>query len=97
MTDYFADTVNIEGMIIELNKPSDTSDEKKRYGAVCTALRERIGMKRTEFAEWLGIPYRTLQDWELGNSKMPEYVLRLIAYKVKTEELLKTGKLVEAE
>ena len=50
-------------------------------------------MKRPEFAEWLGIPYRTLQDWELGNYKMPEYVLRLIAYKVKMEEMLKNGKL----
>ena len=52
-----------------------------------------MGMKRPEFAEWLGIPYRTLQDWELGNYKMPEYVLRLIAYKVKMEEMLKNGKL----
>ena len=33
-----------------------------------------------------GIPYRTLQDWELGNTQAPEYVLRLVAYKVQMEK-----------
>ena len=23
-------------------------------------------MNRKEFSEWLGIPYRTMQEWELG-------------------------------
>ncbi|MBR1650635.1 MAG: helix-turn-helix domain-containing protein [Lachnospiraceae bacterium] len=50
------------------------------------AIREKSGMSRTEFAEWLGIPYRTMQEWELGRRVMPEYVLRLIAYKVLNEE-----------
>lgn len=50
-------------------------------------LRESTGMTRTEFCEYFEIPYRTLQDWELGNRKMPEYLLRLIAYKIKMEEL----------
>ena len=43
-------------------------------------------MNKKEFAEYLGIPYRTLQDWELGNAQAPEYVLRLIAYKVQMEK-----------
>ena len=43
-------------------------------------------MNKKEFAEYLGIPYRTLQDWELGNTLAPEYVLRLIAYKVQMEK-----------
>ena len=42
-------------------------------------------MNRREFAEYFGIPYRTMQDWELGNRQMPEYLLRLMMYKVKTE------------
>ena len=46
-------------------------------------------MTRTEFCEYFEIPYRTLQDWELGNRKMPEYLLRLMAYKIKMEELEK--------
>jgi DNA-binding transcriptional regulator YiaG len=39
-------------------------------------------MNRKDFSDWLGIPYRTMQEWELGRRVMPEYVLRLIAYKV---------------
>lgn len=49
------------------------------------SLREETGMNRREFAEYFGIPYRTMQDWELGNRKMPEYLLRLMMYKVKME------------
>ena len=55
-------------------------------------LRKRTGMNRREFAEYFGIPYRTLQDWELGNRNMPDYLLRLMAYKVAIEGLEKTGK-----
>lgn len=48
-------------------------------------LRASTGMNRREFAEYFEIPYRTVQEWELGNRKMPEYLLRLMAYKVKIE------------
>lgn len=48
-------------------------------------LRTSTGMNRREFAEYFEIPYRTLQEWELGNRKMPEYLLRLMAYKVRME------------
>ncbi len=51
------------------------------------ALREETGMNRREFAEYFGIPYRTIQDWELGNRKMPDYLLRLMAYKYRIESL----------
>lgn len=52
-------------------------------------LRNSTGMTRKEFCEYFEIPYRTLQDWELGNRKMPEYLLRLMAYKIKMEDLVK--------
>jgi DNA-binding transcriptional regulator YiaG len=42
-------------------------------------------MNRREFAEYFEIPYRTVQEWELGHRKMPEYLLRLMAYKVQIE------------
>ena len=29
-----------------------------------------------------------MQDWELGNRKIPAYLLRLMAYKLRTEKLL---------
>ena len=34
-------------------------------------LRKSTGMNRREFAEYFEIPYRTVQDWELGNRRMP--------------------------
>ncbi len=53
-------------------------------------LREDTGMNRRQFAEYFGIPYRTIQDWELGNRKMPEYLLKLMVYKANMEKLVKT-------
>ena len=50
--------------------------------------RTSTGMTRREFCEYFEIPYRTLQDWELGNRKMPDYLLRLMAYKAKMEKLV---------
>ena len=52
-------------------------------------IKESSGMKRKEFAKYLNIPYRTMQDWELGKSSMPKYVLELIDFKVKQELLPK--------
>ena len=48
-------------------------------------LRDSTGMTRREFCEYFEIPYRTLQNWELGNRKMSEYILRLMAYKIKMD------------
>ena len=52
-------------------------------------LRQSTGMNRREFAEYFEIPYRTVQEWELGHRKMPDYLLRLMAYKVQLEALMK--------
>lgn len=52
-------------------------------------LRKSTGMNRREFAEYFEIPYRTVQDWELGNRRMPYYLLRLMVYKVDKENLAK--------
>lgn len=49
-------------------------------------LRERSGMTRPQFAKYFEIPYRTVQDWELGNRKCPEYLIKLIEYKLKKED-----------
>ena len=50
-------------------------------------LRISTGMNRKQFCEYFQIPYRTMTDWELGNRTMPEYLLRLMQYKVKIERL----------
>ncbi len=50
-------------------------------------LREATGLNRKQFAEYFGIPYRTVQDWELGKRQMPEYLLRLMEYRIRIEKL----------
>lgn len=55
-------------------------------------LREDTGMNRRQFSDYFGIPYRTIQDWELGNRRMPEYLLRLMVYKANMEKLVKSDK-----
>jgi putative transcriptional regulator len=52
-------------------------------------IREMLDMNRTEFSRYMGIPLRTLEEWEAGRRQMPEYVLRLISYYVKAQQLLK--------
>ena len=52
-------------------------------------------MTRKEFCEYFEIPYRTVQDWELGNRKMPDYLLRLMEYKIRMEQGIKDGKELE--
>lgn len=49
-------------------------------------IRERYNLSRKQFTEMFNIPYRTLQDWELGNRKCPEYLLSLIIYKLEKEQ-----------
>ena len=52
-------------------------------------IREASGMARKAFCEYFGIPYRTLQSWELGDRDCPEYLLNLMEYKLKNEGLIK--------
>ena len=45
-------------------------------------LREQSGMNMKKFAEHFGIPYRTVQNWEAGVNKCPEYLLKLLKFKL---------------
>ena len=51
-------------------------------------LREQTGMTRKDFSIHIGIPLRTIEDWEAGRRTPPEYVPRLIEYQLKYEELI---------
>lgn len=52
-------------------------------------LRELSGMSMTQFSEYFGIPYRTIQNWEGGVRQCPEYLLDLMLYKLKNEGLIR--------
>ena len=60
-------------------------------------LRESTGMNRKEFCEYFEIPYMTETDWELGNRRVPLYVLRLMAYKIQMEKLFDKKRVNEKE
>ncbi len=63
--------------------------DEKNVKDVIIELRRSTGMNRKEFCNYFGIPYRTVTEWELGNRKMPEYVLRMMEYQVRMEKLAK--------
>ena len=48
-------------------------------------LRSLTGMNRKEFSIEYDIPYQTITDWELGHRRVPEYLLRLLKYKIYLE------------
>ena len=51
-------------------------------------LRQRTGWTQKFFAEYLEIPLRTVQDWEQGKRKPPEYLVKLIQYFLEMEGLI---------
>ena len=58
-------------------------------------LREQTGMTRKDFSIHIGIPLRTIEDWEAGRRRPPEYIPRLIEYQLKHEDLI--GKMKKEE
>lgn len=62
-------------------------------------MRELLNMSRARFSREYQIPLRTLENWESGARKAPEYVLRLLeravcedAKKNRTERLVRMAK-----
>ena len=51
-------------------------------------LRTASGMTIAAFAKYFEIPYRTVQDWDNGNRTPPEYIVKLIEYKLCKEGLI---------
>lgn len=47
-----------------------------------SALRIEYKMSRKEFAEYFNIPYRTVQNWELGYRKCPLYLREMMRFKL---------------
>ena len=48
-------------------------------------IRQASGMNKAQFSRYFEIPYRTIQDWEYGKRKCPEYLLKLMQYKLEKE------------
>ena len=55
---------------------------------ILKSMRKEANMTQKEFAEYFGIPIRTVEDWERGVRHMPDYVLRLFVYKLEIEKMI---------
>lgn len=55
-------------------------------------MRMRTGLTQAEFSRRLGIPARTLQDWERGIRQCPQYVANLMVYYLKNEGFFQESK-----
>ena len=42
--------------------------------------RLKLGLTQHQLAEITGIPFRTIQNWETGQRKCPEYVEKLLLF-----------------
>jgi len=66
----------------------DKKEELKNQIETLKNIRTDLGLNRKQFSEYMDIPIRTLEEWEAGRRKMPDYVLRLILYYSKMEKIL---------
>lgn len=51
-----------------------------------TDLRKQYGMTQQQFADYFGIPKRTIENWDSGINKCPAYLIALIEYKLSHEK-----------
>ena len=61
----------------------DPEKWKKTFNPIRKA-REQAGMTVKELSNLLGAPYRTVQDWNAGVRKPPEWLIKLIVEKIET-------------
>lgn len=52
-------------------------------------LRLHSGMTQKAFAEYFEIPKRTIENWDMGVRQCPEYLLKLMEYKLVNEGKIK--------
>ena len=60
---------------------------KEGYTMTIKELRQQTGLSQTAFAKYFEIPLRTVQDWEQGKRTPPEYLVKLMAEKLKMNKL----------
>jgi DNA-binding transcriptional regulator YiaG len=51
-------------------------------------LRRESGMTQQQYADYFGIPKRTIEEWERGSRKCTKYLLDLMIYKLKNEGII---------
>lgn len=82
MRDKISETINTQSVL--------ERDCYMNMKELIKELRIDSGMNMKDFSTYFRIPYRTYQDWEYGKREMPEYLLRLMAYKLKMEGIVQS-------
>lgn len=49
------------------------------------SIRQAANLTQKQLSDLLGIPLRTIEDWDSGRRKPPEYVTALIIFKLAAE------------
>ena len=52
-------------------------------------LKEASGMNIKQLSEYFNIPYRTIQKWNSGERICSDYLIDLMHYKLKNENILR--------
>ncbi len=60
-------------------------------------LRALSGMSQRKYAEYFGIPRRTVEDWERGIGHCSTYLLDLMKYKLVNEGIIREDMAEEKE
>ena len=81
-----------ESMMKEDEKMEEQARMQEEQGERVRELRQRKGLTQERFCEVYGIPKRTLENWEQGSRKPPEYVVALLERAVEQDEKIKAMK-----
>lgn len=52
-------------------------------------LRKLSGMTQVQFSEYFEIPKRTIEEWDRSANKCAPYLLKLMEYKLRKENIIK--------
>lgn len=73
--DALLNWVNNKGVVKIYDK---TTSQRQRTPKTIKDLREQMGLSQSQFAKEFGFNIRTLQEWEYGRTKTPDYVISLL-------------------
>ena len=72
----------------------DANDVQPSGEVTIQSLRMQSGLSQKEFGDFLyGIPSRSIQNWEGGQKSCPDYLVKLIEYKLKKENVIQDDSL----
>ena len=99
-SEYDKERSVVEARVYNIPDDTDTTDEDAVIDAMCDCigyddisiikeLRLQSGMSQNQFADFFNIPPSSLKKWEQGQRQCPDYLIELIEYRLRNENLIK--------